>query len=54
MRALILTLLLFFANPAQVLAQTNPTMPPSTFPETGTFCGLLKLCPKATTPKHVD
>ena len=54
MRALILTVLMFFANPAQIQAQTMPTMPPSTYPETGTFCGLLKLCPKAATPKHDD
>ena len=46
MRALVLTVLIVFANVAQAPAQTTPTMPPSTFPETGTFCGPLQLCPK--------
>ncbi len=54
MRALILTVLIFFANPAQIQAQTMQTMPPSTYPETGIFCGLLKLCSKTATPKHDD
>ncbi|MVO14688.1 hypothetical protein [Parasedimentitalea huanghaiensis] len=51
MRAVILTLLILFANAAQTPAQT---MPPSTYPEAGTFCGFLKLCPKVTTPKQDD
>jgi hypothetical protein len=52
MRPLILTVLIIFANTVQVPAQTMPSIPPSDYPETGTFCGLLKLCPKATIPKH--
>ena len=54
MRALILTVLIVFANAVQAPAQTMPTMPPSTYPEAGIFCGLLKLCPTAVVPKHRD
>lgn len=50
MRPLIITVLIVFANLAQVAAQTIPTMPPSTYPEPGTFCGFLTLCPKAAAP----
>ncbi len=51
MRAIILTVLIIFANTAQAPAQTVPTMPPTAYPETGAFCGPLKLCPKASVPK---
>jgi hypothetical protein len=50
MRALILTLLIVFANFTQAAAQTMPTMPLATYPEPGTFCGFLTLCPNAAAP----
>jgi hypothetical protein len=50
MRALILTVLIVFANLTQAAAQTMPTLPTLSYPETGTFCGFLTLCPKAVSP----
>ena len=54
MRALVLTVLIFFAITTLASAQTTPTMPPSDYPQPGTFCGLLELCPKAAIPKNDD
>ncbi|SMP35436.1 hypothetical protein SAMN06265373_11195 [Shimia sagamensis] len=54
MRAIILTMLIIFANTTQAPAQTMPTMPPTASPEIGTFCGFLKRCPKASAPKSDD
>ncbi|PJI86468.1 hypothetical protein BC777_2838 [Yoonia maricola] len=45
MRALIITILVIFATFTQASAQTIPVTPTLTYPEPGTFCGLLKLCP---------
>ena len=50
MRSLILTVLIVFATLTEVTAQPMPTLPPSTYPEAGTFCGFLTLCPKAVVP----
>ena len=51
MRPLVFTLLISLTIPATVAAQHMPTTPPSTFPETGSFCGFLTLCPKAEVSK---
>ena len=50
MRHLLLTVLIVFANLTHVAAQTMPIMAPSTYPESRTFCGFLKFCPKAVEP----
>jgi hypothetical protein len=50
MRPLIIAVLMIMANPVLTAAQTMPTMAPSTYPEPGTFCGLLTLCPKVAPP----
>lgn len=52
MRSLLLAILILAANLTPVAAQTMPTMPPSTYPEPGTFCGFVSLCPKAAAPKE--
>lgn len=51
MRTIVLTVMIAVASPTLVVAQSMPTMPPSTYPETGTFCGLLTLCPEAEKTK---
>lgn len=54
MRPFLLAALITFTSLSQVAAQTMPTMPSTTYPEPGTFCGLLQLCPKDTEPKDND
>jgi len=51
MRPFLLSALLILANTAQAGPQTMPAMPPTNFPEAGTFCGVLTLCPQAAKPK---
>lgn len=51
MRPLILALLIAVAQFTPAAAGTMPTLPPSTYPEPGTFCGLFTLCPKTAAPK---
>ena len=51
MRSFILATLLVFASLTQVPAQTAMPMPPSTYPDSGTFCGFMTLCDKAKAPK---
>lgn len=46
MRPYILAVLLIVASLVKADAQTMPTFPHVTYPETGTFCGVLMLCPK--------
>jgi len=46
MRAYILSAFIVLTSVTASSAQTMPTMPPSTFPEADTFCGVLTLCPK--------
>lgn len=50
MRHFLLTVLIVFTNLSHVAAQTMPIMAPSSYPESGTFCGFLKLCPKVDEP----
>ncbi len=50
MRHLLLTVLIVFGNLTHVAAQTMLIMAPFTYPEFGTFCGFLKLCPKVVEP----
>lgn len=45
MRALIFSVAIATASATAVMSQTIATMPPSTYPETGVFCGFLRLCP---------
>ncbi|WP_415402179.1 hypothetical protein [Tateyamaria sp. SN3-11] len=52
MRPFLLAVLIVFASLAQVSAQNAPTMPPSTYPDAGSFCGLFKPCSKAATQKQ--
>jgi hypothetical protein len=52
MRLPIFAMLIIFVNLTQVSAQAMPTMPPSTYPEPGTFCGLLTLCPEGDVFDH--
>jgi hypothetical protein len=52
MRLLIFIVLIIFVNLTQASAQAMLTMPSSTYPEPGTFCGLLTLCPKAARPEN--
>ncbi|MEO1779791.1 MAG: hypothetical protein AAFU63_13490 [Pseudomonadota bacterium] len=48
MREFALALLIVVASLSVARASTVPTMPPSTYPVDGTFCGVLTLCtPKA-------
>ena len=54
MRTLILAILLSPSGFTQLVAQTMPPMPPTTYPEPGTFCGFLVLCPKDAEPKDDD
>jgi hypothetical protein len=54
MRPYLLAALITFASVSLVAAQTIPTIPPTTYPEPGTFCGFLKLCPKDTVPGDED
>lgn len=51
MRPLILTALLVLANPVQLVAQTMLILPQTTYPEEGTFCGFLTLCPQTEKTK---
>lgn len=51
MRPLILAATLVIANATQVAAQTMPTFPPTSYPEPGSFCGLLTFCAEAA-PKE--
>jgi len=44
MRHFILATFVFFMSFSLAQAQMAPSLPPSTFPETGTFCGWFKLC----------
>jgi len=46
MRPLVLTVLIVLAGPVPAVAQAILPMPTQTFPEQGTFCGVLTLCPK--------
>lgn len=47
MRPMILATLIVLASFAQGAAQPMPSMPPSDFPEAGTFCDVMTLCTKA-------
>lgn len=51
MRPLILSTLIVLASLTQAPAQTAMPMPPSTYPDSGTFCGFMTLCDKAAAPK---
>lgn len=46
MRPLILTVLIALASPAPVAAFAMLPMPPSDYPDQGTFCGALTPCPQ--------
>ena len=46
MRPIILAALIVLGTVIQASAMTVQTMPPATYPESGTFCGLFVLCPK--------
>lgn len=46
MRYFVLTLILASTTSAQAFGPALPMTPPSTFPEEGTFCAPLTLCPK--------
>ena len=51
MREIVLAALIVVASQVPAVALEMPTMPPSTYPESGTFCGFLQPCtPKATRP----
>jgi len=52
MRPVILAVLLVLAGLTRAPAQTMPEMPPTTFPEPGSFCGFLTMCTKATEAKY--
>ncbi len=53
MRLILLTAFVSFASLAQAPAQAMPTMQNLTYPEPGSFCGLLKLCrPDDAEPKE--
>ena len=51
MRPFIFSMILVLTGMAQATAQTMPNLPPTTYPEPGTFCGMLTLCPKVTVSK---
>lgn len=44
MRPFLLAALIMIASLTQVSAQTIPAFPTLTYPQPGTFCGLLTLC----------
>ncbi len=50
MRSIILAGLIVFASQMQATAQTTLTMPPSTYPEQGAFCGFLTPCTSKARP----
>jgi len=52
MRSLSATLFVLSVSFTYVHAQTMPTMPPSTYPQAGTFCGLFELCPPVKITKE--
>ena len=52
MRELVLTVLIVVASHGPVQTLEAPTMPPSTYPSDGAFCGFMSLCtPKAAAPR---
>ena len=51
MRELVLAVLIIVASHSSVEALEAPTMPPSTYPADGMFCGFMTLCTPKATPR---